>query len=124
MSFQGCLEAIVEGGEGILAACLVDAEGLPVAECRGPHSQAVLPDGELSSAAAEFGRALGQIAKASEATRGGNPLETVVAMERFSLVFRPVGAGVTLVVALRPDGSLGKARYLMRQQLLAIREEV
>jgi predicted regulator of Ras-like GTPase activity (Roadblock/LC7/MglB family) len=122
MSFQKVLETIVEGGAGILAAGLMDGEGLPIAESHGPNSQAVLPDGEISSAVAEFGRVLGHIAKASDAARAGAMLETVVSMERFSLIFTPVEPGVVLVLALQPDGSLGKARYLMRQQLLAIRQ--
>ena len=124
MSFRDALEALVEGGAGILAAGLMDAEGIAIAESHGRHSQAVLPDGELSSAVAEFGRVLGYIAKASDAARAGAMLETVVSMERFSLVFTPVEAGVVLVLALQPDGSLGKARYLMRQQLLAIRQDI
>ena len=38
--------------------------------------------------------------------------------------FRPVDEETFLVVALAPDGNLGKARYLIRRNLLALRQQL
>ncbi len=41
------------------------------------------------------------------------------------LVRRPLHTGLMVLgVALAPDGSLGKARYLIRRNLIAIRQEL
>jgi predicted regulator of Ras-like GTPase activity (Roadblock/LC7/MglB family) len=50
--------------------------------------------------------------------------ETIVVLARFSLAFRPVDEDAFLVVVVAPDGNLGKARYLMRNSLSAIRDEL
>ncbi len=56
---------------------------------------------------------------------GGGPVsETVVVLARFTLIFRIVDDDTFLVVAIGPDGNLGKARYLMRRNMLAIRQEL
>ena len=74
--------------------------------------------------AAEFGRALGEVEKASAAAGGGPMAETVVALERFTLVFARLESGLVLALAVGPDGNLGKARYLIRRNLLEIRQEL
>ena len=43
-------------------------------------------------------------------------------LARFTLVFQVVDAENYLVLAIGPDGNLGKARYLIRSQLHALRE--
>ena len=65
-----------------------------------------------------------EIRKASDSLGGGAVKETVVLLSRFTLVFRPVDEDVSLVLVLAPDGNLGKARYLIRRQLLAIRQNL
>jgi len=39
-------------------------------------------------------------------------------------MFRNVDAETFLVLAMAPDGNLGKARYLIRRHLLALRQEL
>jgi predicted regulator of Ras-like GTPase activity (Roadblock/LC7/MglB family) len=50
--------------------------------------------------------------------------ETAVVLSRFTLIFRNVDDDTFLVVAITPDGNLGKARYLIRRQLLVLRQEL
>ena len=45
-------------------------------------------------------------------------------LSRFTLVFRNVDDETFLVVAIAPDGNLGKARYLIRRQLIHLRQEL
>jgi predicted regulator of Ras-like GTPase activity (Roadblock/LC7/MglB family) len=124
MSLDAILEGIVREGSGVLGVALMDRDGIPIAEARGSGAASVLPDGDLAAVAVEFGRLLAEIEKASDATGGGPVAETIVALERFSLVFARVEAGLALILALGPDGNLGKARYLIRRNLLGIRQEL
>ena len=64
------------------------------------------------------------IFESSNTLNAGRLEEAVVSLERVSLIFRTVGDEMMLVLALRPDGNLGKARYLMRRNLVALRDEL
>ena len=48
----------------------------------------------------------------------------MISLAQLSLVFRPVDEDIFLVVAMPPEGNLGKARYMARRHLLAIRQEL
>ena len=99
-------------------------DGIPIAQAdmsAAPNSP--LAD-EIGIAGAEFGRVLEEIRKASDALGGGAVRETVVSLARFTLIFRGVDEDTFLVLAIGPDGNLGKARYLMRRHLLAIKQEL
>ena len=52
---------------------------------------------------------------------GGSVSETTVILSQVILIFRTVDDETFLVLALRSDGNLGKARYLIRKQLPALR---
>ena len=124
MSFDATLSAIVEGCNGCVGAVLMGSDGIGIAE----HVRQGVPEGPLSdeigTAGVEFTRSLEESGKASDALSGGNMTETVVVLSRFSLAFRAIDEETVLVVIVLPDGNLGKARYLMRRHLLAIRQEL
>ena len=119
MSFAPMLRDIVENCGGGIAAALMQSDGIPIEEVT--LDAEALPDG-IEVAAAEFGRILDEIRKASDAISAGASTETVISLARMSLLFRAVDEDLFLVLALRPDGNLGKARYLMRRQLHALRQ--
>jgi predicted regulator of Ras-like GTPase activity (Roadblock/LC7/MglB family) len=125
MSFDAILDEIVTGCGGGIAAALMGTDGIPIAEVvsRRPESRGILVE-EIGTAGAEFGRILAEIGKASDALGGGTVHETAVLLSRFTLVFRHVDDETFLVVAISPDGNLGKARYLIRRQLNALRQEL
>lgn len=121
MSFAPMLREIVESCGGGIAVALMQSDGIPIEQVT--LDAAALPDG-VDTAAAEFGRILGEIRKASDSIGGGAAVETTVVLSRMALIFRAVDEDVFLVLALHPDGNLGKARYLIRRNLLALREEL
>jgi predicted regulator of Ras-like GTPase activity (Roadblock/LC7/MglB family) len=125
MSFTSILNDIVNGCGGGLAAALVGADGSPIAEvvADGPLAREHLAE-EIGTAGAEFGRILAEIAKASDALGGGAVHETCVVLSRFTLIFRNIDDETFLVLAIAPDGNLGKARYLMRRKLILLRQEL
>ena len=87
-----------------------------------------IPEGplqeDIGSAGVEFSRILEEIRKAADALGGGAVSETVVSLARMNLVFRPIDGETFLALVLATDGNLGKARYLIRRHLLAIRQEL
>ena len=125
MSFASILREIVDGCGGGLAAALMGNDGISIEEvvAEGPPVGDFLSE-EIGTAGAEFGRILSEIAKASDALSGGVVRETVVVLSCFTLIFREVGDETFLVVAIAPDGNLGKARYLIRRQLTLLRQEL
>jgi len=119
MSFAPLLREIVEGCGAGIAAALMGNDGIAIEEVcvvsAGP-----LADG-VEIAGTEFGRILEEIRKASDAIGGGSVGETTVILSQVILIFRTVDDETFLVLALHPDGNLGKARYLIRKQLPALR---
>ena len=124
MTFSGILQNIVETCGGGINAALMGTDGIPIDQFVSDN----VPEGPLSedigTAGVEFNRILDEIRKASDGLAGGAMTETVVVLARFSLAFRPVDEDAFLVVVVAPDGNLGKARYLMRNSLSAIRDEL
>lgn len=124
MSFRAILDEIVKGCDDCIGAVLMGSDGIPIEEVSSAHTlEGPLAD-ELGTAGVEFSRILDEICKASDSLAGGALVETVVVLTRFSLVFRPIDEETFLVVIVTTDGNLGKARYLMRRHLLAIRQEL
>ncbi len=123
MSFGSILREIAEGCGGGIGAALMGNDGIPIEQVlTAPAPEGPLAE-DVGTAGVEFGRILDEIRKASDALAGGALRETVVLLSRFSLIFRAVDEESFLVVVIAPDGNLGKARYLIRRQMLAIRRE-
>lgn len=124
MSFGVILRSIVEECGGGIGAVLMGADGIAIDE----FVRGALPEGplreDIGTAGVEFSRILDDIRKASDALGGGALAETVVTLARMQLVFRPIDDETFLALVLTPDGNLGKARYLMRRHLIAIRQEL
>ena len=124
MSFAEHLREIVDHCGGGVGAVLMGSDGIAIDQTlvrpapEGPLSE------DIGTAGVEFGRILHEIRKAADFLAGGAVLETVVRLARFQLIFCPVDEDTFLVVVLESDGNLGKARYLIRRHLLAIRREL
>jgi predicted regulator of Ras-like GTPase activity (Roadblock/LC7/MglB family) len=123
MSFEPTLQKMVDTCPGVLGIALMGSDGIPVAEAAASEQE--MEGGELvGGAGVEFGRILDEVRKASDALGGGRLEETIVSLARFTLLFRSVDDELFLVVALTPDGNLGKARYLVRRHLHELREQL
>ena len=124
MSFAALLREIVEGCGGGIGAALMGNDGIPIEQVTASHAVANPLAEDIATAGTEFGRILEEIRKASDAVAGGAVVETTILLSRVMLVFRTVDEETFLVVALAADGNLGKARYLIRSHLLALRQEL
>ncbi len=124
MSFESVLQKIIDGcGDGIGVA-LMGNDGIPIVHVTGENASVSSLGDDLSAAGAEFGRILGDIHKASDSLGGGLMNEVVISVSRFTLLFREIADDVVLVLAIGPEGNLGKARYLMRRHEREIRDEL
>ncbi|MFO0687618.1 MAG: hypothetical protein U0900_02820 [Myxococcota bacterium] len=123
MTFESMLQTVVDECGGGLAAALMGLDGISIAQvtARTGRDRDDPLGGDATAAGIEFGRILGDIAKASDTLGAGSFVESVISLARVQLVFHAVDEELVLVLALRPDGNLGKARYLIRRHLPAIR---
>jgi len=126
MSFHTILRSIVDECGGGLSVALMGPDGIPVEQVRvsGEIDREDPLRGDVTNAGVEFGRIICDIAKASDALSTGSFEEAVVSLEQVRLIFCSVSDDLMLVLALRPDGNLGKARYLIRRNLVALRDEL
>ncbi len=129
MNFEAILRTIVEECGGGIGAVLMGNDGIPIEEYTASQSAGASAAGEfghpveVGTAGVEFGRILMDIRRASDALGGGAVEETIVRVKGFMLVFQPVDDENFLALALTRDGNLGKARYLIRRHVHAIRQE-
>jgi predicted regulator of Ras-like GTPase activity (Roadblock/LC7/MglB family) len=126
MSFERILQKIGDECGGGYGAALMGLDGIAIAQVvttREPEEADPLA-GDVTSAGIEFGRILGDMAKASDSLGTGDLRESVVRLDRVCLIFHAVEDDLLVVVALAPDGNLGKARYLIRRSVIEIRSEL
>jgi len=122
MSFGDLLSKIVDECGGGIGVALMGSDGIAIEQRMVGDPPVALDAEDVGAAGVEFGRILDEIGKASDSLGGGALGETVVRLARFTLIFQVVDAENFLVLALAPDGNLGKARYLIRSQLHALRD--
>jgi predicted regulator of Ras-like GTPase activity (Roadblock/LC7/MglB family) len=126
MSFETILQTIVDECGGGRSAALMGLDGIAIAVARasaGIDADDPL-EGDVTSAGIEFGRILGDMTKASDSLDTGSVRESVILLSRAMLIFHSIDEDLVLALALRPDGNLGKARYLIRRNLAGIRAEL
>jgi len=119
MSFEPTLRKMIDACPGVLGIALMGSDGIPIAEIEAEPGSDV-----VSGAGVEFGRILDEVRKGSDALGGGKLDELLITLARFTLIFRTVDDELFLVVALGPQGNLGKARFLLRRHLLELRSQL
>lgn len=126
MSFERILQTIVDECGGGFGAALMGLDGIAIAQTTstGPLDPEDPFVGDVTGAGIEFGRILAETSKASDALGAGDLRETIIRLDRVTLIFRAIESDVFLVLAISPDGNLGKARYLVRRSSVEIQEQL
>ena len=125
MSFERILQAIVDDCGGGYGAALMGLDGIAIAQVEASDPPANDPlEGDVTIAGIEFGRILADATKASDSLATGKLREAVISLGRVTLVFHTIDDDLVLVLALSPDGNLGKARYLIRRHAIDVRAEL
>ncbi len=124
MNFEKILQEILADCPGALALALMEADGIPISQVQAATGPSDPLGGDIGAAGVEFSRIIGDTAKAASSLGGGRVREMVVSLERMTLIFHHVEEDILVVCALSPEANLGKARYLIRRSILAIRQEL
>jgi predicted regulator of Ras-like GTPase activity (Roadblock/LC7/MglB family) len=117
MNFEDTLKKMIQDCPGVVGIALMGSDGIPISQAHVASAPADEADEEVTSAGVEFGRLLDEMRKSSDAIGGGRLEESFVGLDHAWLLFRVVDSEFFLISVLRPQGNLGKARYLMRRHL-------
>ena len=107
--FQDALREIVEKTEGGVASLIMDSEGIAV----DSYARADAPF-DITTVGIEFGVVLGSIKRAADSLEAGRTSEVAIGTDKMITLIRTLNDNYFLAFAVRPDGNLGKGRYLMR----------
>ena len=125
MNFEQILQTIVDDCGGGFGAALMGLDGIAIAQVEATSPPGGDPlDGDVTTAGIEFGRILSDVTKASDSLATGQMREAVISLDRVNLIFHTIDDDLVLVLAISPDGNLGKARYLVRRYAVDLRAEL
>jgi predicted regulator of Ras-like GTPase activity (Roadblock/LC7/MglB family) len=130
MSFAAILRTIADECGGGIGAALLGGDGIPIEQVQASSLPAAFAadreslDEDLGAIGVEFGRVMDEARKASDSVSGGGVEEMLVQTARYWILLRSVDEDAFLALAMIPDGNVGKARFLMRRHLLALREQL
>ena len=112
MSFREDLEGICSRVGGAFAASVMGFDGIPI-ETVDPKPPAGV---DLQTLLIEYSSLLHQVRLAAETLQMGKATEVSIRTERMVAVARMLTPDYFVVVALDPDGNVGRARYELRIQ--------
>lgn len=108
--FRVPLQSICSAVPGAVAATLMGHDGIPVETVEAAPS----PEIDLSSLLVEYAALLDRIAQSAQMFAAGDLQELSIRSDNLTTIFRPLTSEYFVVLALRPEASVGKGRYLLR----------
>lgn len=117
--FKTALEAIMERTEGSIGALIMGADGIAVEKIMGKEGR----DANLDVAAAEFTSLIRNAQRTGTDTGLGELRELVVNLESALVIMRLFSHDYFVVLALKPDGNLGRGRFELRKAELQLAKE-
>ncbi len=120
MAFREHLQDVCKSVEGAIACSLMGVDGIEV----DTHVAAEGDDLDVKSLLVEYSSVLRSARDAAELHQAGGVSEFSVNTDRLVTVARIVSPEYFMVVALRPEGNYGKARYLLRVTAPKVRSEL
>ncbi len=117
--FKEALQSIVEKTDGSLGALIMGADGLSVEKFFTEAGD----DANLDVAAAEFTALIRSAGKSGKDLDLGELRELVVSLGKVRFVVRLFNKDYFAVLALKPDGNLGRGRYELRKAELVMAKE-
>ncbi len=119
MGFREHLQDVCKRVEGAIACSLMGVDGIEV----DTH----VADGgglDVKSLLVEYTSVLRSAREAAEAHAAGGLSEWTVTTDKLTTVARLVSPEYFMVVALKPEGNYGKARYLLRVTAPKVKSEL
>ena len=113
--FKDILETVIERTEGSLGALIMGLDGIAVERSLKEAGH----EANLDVAAAEFTSLVRNAQRAGKDTGLGGLHELVISLDDAILLIRLLGRDYFVVLAIRPEGNLGRARFELRKAELA-----
>jgi predicted regulator of Ras-like GTPase activity (Roadblock/LC7/MglB family) len=120
MGFREHLQEIVRGVEGAIACSLMGVDGIEVDTLVAESGD----DFDVKSLLVEYSSVLRSARDAAELHQAGGVSEFSVNTDKLITVARLVSPEYFMVVALKPEGNYGKARYLLRISAPRVKAEL
>ncbi len=117
--FKEALQAIVEKTDGSLGALIMGADGLSVEKFFSEEGVAE----NLDVAAAEFTSLVRSASRSGRDLDLGELRELVVTLGKVTFVMRLFNQDYFVVLAIKPEGNLGRGRYELRKAELLLASE-
>jgi predicted regulator of Ras-like GTPase activity (Roadblock/LC7/MglB family) len=119
MGFREHLQDVCDGVDGAVACSLMGVDGIEV-----DTHLAAPGDVDVKSLLVEYTSVLRSAREAAEVHQAGGVSEFAVGTDKLLAVARIVSPEYFMVVALRPEGNYGKARYLLRITAPKVKSEL
>ena len=120
MSFLPHLESVVSQVDGAVACSVMGFDGIAVET----HQASDAADLELQTAWVEFANVLTQLKSAAENLKTGAVQEVTITSDKLMTLMRLISPEYFLVLALKPEGNLGKGRYALRLTVPKVKAEL
>ena len=117
--FKEMLETIIERTEGSLGALIMGTDGIAVEKVLAEAGA----EANLDVAAAEFTSLVRSAQRAGTDTGLGGLREMVVSLQSAILVMRLLSRDYFVLLAMGPQGNLGRARFELRKAELQLAKE-
>ena len=117
--FKEALQTIVERTDGSLGALIMGADGLSVEKFFNDEGYAA----NLDVAAAEFTSLVRGAARSGNDLALGDLRELVVSLASVTFIMRLFNRDYFVVLAMKPEGNLGRGRYELRKAELMLAHE-
>ena len=120
--FRENIKKLVERLDGGVAAVLMGFDGISVDSFAKSGYDGALPD--IQTLAMEFAHLIAQARRTLQSLDAGPLEEFTLRAESLTLVVRVLTQEYFLACAVLPNGSVGKARYLMRMAAPVLRADL
>jgi predicted regulator of Ras-like GTPase activity (Roadblock/LC7/MglB family) len=120
--FRENIKKLVERLDGGVAAVLMGFDGISVDSFAKAGYDGALPD--IQTLAMEFAHLIAQARRTLQSLDAGPLEEFTLRAESLTLVVRVLNQEYFLACAVLPNGSVGKARYLMRMTAPVLRADL
>jgi predicted regulator of Ras-like GTPase activity (Roadblock/LC7/MglB family) len=107
--FRDALQNVVNGVDGGLAGMVMDFEGIPLETYSRGDSEF-----DIENVGAETSVLVKAIQRATDMLNAGETREVSIKSDRVTTLIRVLNESYFVALTLRPEGNLGKARYMLR----------
>ena len=109
--FKNILREVVENADGAVAGILMGFDGITVDSYASEDAGV-----DMETVGSEYSQVLAQIKQAAQMLDMGSASEVSVQAENMTTLMRLLNEEYFVAVAMRPQGNVGKARFLLRTQ--------